>query len=512
MRSVVATDKNFVTLRRVCIPLLIVLVTILVLFGAWMLATLRADGWPMIHSDAVLFLPAASSIANGEGFNFSVYTRLFLAREPSSWALDLHGQIYPWLLAQLARSGHYQRLISATGTIAAATVLLGFFATALRLRVQHWSTVAAVPAAAAVAVSAGVFSFAYAGRPEQLVPMVCFLFVALRAHPAMRNSAVGYGLEVGTIAACSPAPALLAGLLYVNWMLLSSRPSQLLPRLSKLALASVLAWVALMLMVSPYAPWEILLNTVRESVAANVGSPIGRRFALEMLVLRLDLPWIGLPWLLLLVVVVLRAVRQPMPLAQRAAFWAIACITLAVFYRVGLERYTSQYTFAGLGVLALMLTLSALDFASQSARGRWFWGVALVVAAAPSGFGLLYFAQREGDHAAYGDSRAVVMAQVAALLESAQRDDRMLVKDGDAPLFLLEQRPKRILSVIDLTPAAMDEVQGTLLIQARWILVPSNWEPQPPPGFRFLTSFSRNPARRDWQAAGYGVHVFEKIE
>jgi hypothetical protein len=513
MQSVVAGDKIFVTPQTIGTRFALVLIILTVIASTWFLATLRSDGWPMVHSDAVLFLPAASSIADGEGFNFSVYTRLYLAREPHSWALDLHGQVYPWLLAQLARSSDYLDLINATGVIAAATVLLGFFAMLLRLRAEQWSTGMAWLTAAAVALSAGMFSCAYAGRPEQLVPMICLAFAGWRAHPGLRHSSLSFGAEVGVIAACTPAPAVLAGLLYLNWLLLSSKAAQLPQRCIKLALASVLTWALAVTLVSPYAAIDILLNTFVEFSSASVGSPVGRRFALEMLILRSDLPWIGLSWLLLGLVMAWCAQRQSLPLWQRAVFCLVAGLTLLVFYRVGLERYTAQYTFASLGVIAVLLSANLIDLAAPSVRSLNWWRAALLLAAAPPAFGFIYWSARENENHAVGDSRSAIMVPLAQLLANAAPADRFVVKDGDAPIFVLEARPNRMLSVIDLTSTAIAQTEQALNIKARWLLLPTHLPPTSPTAdYRYVTSFGRDPARRDWQPAGYGVHVFERID
>lgn len=475
------------------------------LLFAWLLIRVTVDGWPALSSDAVLFVPAASRIADAEGWLFGVYTRLFLAREPHSWAFDLHGQIYPWLLAKLARDGSYLAIHAAACWIAAATALLGYLALWMRLRAGGWRDWPASAAAFVLAAALAMISFAYVGRPEQLVPLLSCLCLGLRAHPSLRRSAAFYGLEVGLIAACSPAPAVLAGLIYANVVLLESPERELFLRWTKLLIAAAMGWALLVWTISPYSPLAVLLNTLNEAGSAHGAAPLGRRIALQMLAFRPDLPWVGLGFAALFCTLIAAHLATPMTHLKRTLGIALLALLSALVYLLALRTYTSQYVLVALSGLMMGVVLTE----ASPLKPRWTQALAVIAMALPAA-GIAHFLERQQDLQRWGDSRSNVAAQVAELLQNAGPLDRIVFPDGELALMVLEDRPRRMLSVTNFSPELLNRVEKALEVKVRWVFVPVHLAPEAPLGFRYLTTFSRQPERRDWQPNGYGVHVFER--
>jgi hypothetical protein len=367
------------------------------------------------------------------------------------------------VLAAIAGSPDYAALIEASRRMVVWVAVLVWLASWVRSGGSWPLALLALPLAAGVAL----VSLSHAGRPEQFVPAVCAVAWMLRAHPGLRRSAVGFGMEVGAVAFVSPAPAVILGLLYGWTLLTGSRGGWPALRMLRFAAAATASWVVLVGCFSPFDPWTVLVRTAEAYLGARDAAPHGLTVGLRMLATHPDVPMVGGAWLLFAAYAVHASWRAAH--AEGGSRW-LALVVLAVLGStiaiLGVRTYTAQYTFVSMH-LALLSAVGAL-----AVRGREDHGIVVALTAALSLPMLALWTAPPGARMFHGaDLRRAAAPALAA--SAVPADSAVLSLESDAMLWLAESRPGRIVVGQSLSRAARTRIESALGRRLCWALTES---------------------------------------
>lgn len=465
---------------------LMAVVTGAVCVSVWQMIT---AGWPLPHLDSVLFWQVASHIADGEGFDFSNYTRLFYARAEANWQFDVHGQLFGPLLALLSPSGAYLDLLRGAATLAVLTLLLATATAWIVARDAKLQGFGCVLVVLLTALGSSWISVSLLGRPEQAVPLVVLLGLLFRrAFPGV-SSSWSQGIEIGLIAAISPLPGVIAGVLYGYFAALDHSPKTALVEIAKRAGLALATWTLVVLLVSPFSPWEVLSNTVAQFFSANAGGWMSRKYVAWELTLDPRKPGLILAWALC-ALAVLWQLRERSGWA-RVALLLGAAMVLMVVYKTSLER-TLTYNFLGLAVIALERA-GTVAATLSSASLRRAAVLMLTLAAALPGWGLVTALRDFPSYLRSGATLAQAQQALAPALVALSPQQRVLVSEVSLPpMFLLEANPNQLLSVTDTAAEHIDRAEKTFAIDADFFLLSAAPEMRymiPPSGYREVLHF-----------------------
>ena len=429
-----------------------------------------SQGWPLLNLDSVLYFQVASNIAEGKGYIFENYARLYYARGVDDWQFDLHGQLFAPTLAAFASSGSYVDLIKAAAllnVLALAAAWAAAWMTLTRFGKLGWTR---ATLSLALGLGAMWVGTALTGRPEQLIPLVlCIGWILREAFPKLDPTVLA-GLEIALIAAISPLPGSLAGLIYAYFALRNPNTKAALTAIATLALVAGIGWFVVTWMVSPYSPLEVLKNTVLQAFSAIGSGWVSRKFVLWEMTLDPRKPGLILVWMLGAAAVIAWTFNQSTSRLKRVIVVLLGLLLLGVIYKACAEQ-TLTYNLIGLALIPARHALEVWATGEVPAKfARWF-PHALIVAVVFPGFGALEALRHYPDYRR-GADLAAAQAALRPYLDSLSGTQRIVVSEvAYPPTFLLEALPGKILTVGDLTPAQIGQLSSSFGITVRYVLV-----------------------------------------
>jgi len=431
-----------------------------------------ASGWPAPHLDSVLYFQLSSHVAAGDGFLFSNYSRLYFARGVDNWLFDLHGQLFWPLLGWLSPGSDYSALLRGAALLSVITFFLSAGLALLitrALALKPWLRVGVV---LALALGLSFISVSLMGRPEQGIGVVLVLAAIARQLRPHWDAALIQGATIGLIAAFSPLAGVLAGALYAWLGALDHPPRKALLFVLRLGLSALGTWALLIILVSPFWPWEILRNTLMQFLSAYGSGYMSRMYVLWELSVDPRKPGIALAWLLAGSLVIFQAARS----RANGYRWAVTLVggllVALLLYKTSMER-TLTYNFIGLALIPLERAWQIWTSLDLSARKRRIGAAVIALACALPGLGFVDALLSWQSYRHAGATLAEAQHALAPYLAKMAPSERIVVSEVSVPpLFLLEARPKQMVSVADLTAEQVGQVEQAFSIQARYAILP----------------------------------------
>gem|GEM_PF-6899814 len=236
------------------------------LVGGWLSTKTR---WPGLHQDSSRYSTVIINRANGLGNTYDVFTRV-IKMEKGNLSFDVHGQLYYPLVATFIRGEGYGGLLRFLHLINLLAFILAagiFFHTARRQTGCSIAIASLVGASGALVI--GSLLQYLQGRPDHGIVITLLIFGLLTRR---EGSPLLAGLRIGLVAAMSPLPAYLLGLMTVWSDSLRQRRTVNLVRNSLLSLiVALLCWGALTSLVYPGPLTNLFIRTISDGTQENAG-------------------------------------------------------------------------------------------------------------------------------------------------------------------------------------------------------------------------------------------------
>jgi hypothetical protein len=449
---------------------------LIVLAHLGLLTGMAAVGWPPPHMDGVLFWTTALNIRHGNGAVYGIIEYTYEVR--GTWNADFHTQMYPQVMAFLARGGDFADLTAASLALTACTSVVGFLLYVCLFRTAGFGRPVAGLFAAGMALATGNVMLRFTGRPEVMFPLVMTVFALLRMGPALRRRAAFVdGVEVGLLAAISPAPAAAYGLLRCGWVVATSNREGAIGACLLRGVTAVVIYSAWVELVTPYSAYEVIKNTVGLGPAAYRGIPLKPRDIPEFLFVNQQSPLMGF-----LVVAAggaaVAGLRNWSSVSPVRRWTTTLCVLCGGLYLLnyGILR-GSMYNVLPLAVFMVELALGAYRQFGRFGRGFILGSLALVGAGGLAGqslwaAGLCARLQHDEEHARLG-------AELAEVVGSQRGNERIVMQwDVEPPFFTYDRMPFRMIGVLPLTPEKVREVERVHGVVVRTLLT---WVPRDGP-------------------------------
>lgn len=236
------------------------------LVGGWLSTKTR---WPGLHQDGARYSTVIINRANGLGNTYDVFARV-IRMEKGNLSFDVHGQLYYPLVALFLKGKDFGGLLQ----FLHFTNLLTFICAGLifyhlaRRGAGCTITGSALLAVSAALVTGSLLQYLQ-GRPDHGIVIVLVIFGLFSRR---EGSPLISGLRIGIVAAMSPLPAYLLGLMTV-WSdsLRQSSPVRLIRNALLSAVIALLAWTLLTWLAYPGPLMNLFIRTVSDGTQENSG-------------------------------------------------------------------------------------------------------------------------------------------------------------------------------------------------------------------------------------------------
>jgi hypothetical protein len=464
---------------------------------ASLLAVMAHEGWPGLHHDAILYVTPAVKSANGEEWNFAIYTPPLLHRPQGDWSWDAHGQLYQAVLLWLMPGGDMSDLMAAMGSLNILTVLaLAVYFVVSFSRVAgmgDWGVTAWTVFSLGGSTSILLW---LQGRPEHLLPLLLAvggLAYGLARAPWQRDLVAG--IVVGLIAATSPLPGLVAasaclvvlGLGQDRWL-------QLLRRALGVGGAALVAWYLAILVSCPFSPLEVLRNTIAAS--AQVPRPRGLSLIIEAWLLNPSFYLVGVPFLGAFVLAVAKACKTPLGLARRVLLGLLASNLLYWVSQSGIIFPGFYYNLLGFYPVVVVWTMRHLAGAQQPSAMlptvRWVAASILLVATMAASTGVVRNALLLVPYRDAGLTLQMARSYAGEEFARLKPGQRIALPPYHRPcMVVLDDGGWHLVTLAEDLPS-LTKVETKLGIEVKVLLWPQTDDGQPPDkldGFRLTKSY-----------------------
>jgi hypothetical protein len=442
---------------------------LVVLLLAAMAMRILQSGWPAPSGDSALFFPVASSLSDGKVDSFEPYTRLYFARGTGDWRYDLHGQLHAPLIALLALSGDYLDILGSAALWLLITMLVAAQASWVALAGLKLSATARAIGTVLGASAIGAIALGLNGRPEQLVPLAVMLLMWAE-HLAPRSlHAYLRGISIGVLGALSPMSGLLGGAFIALKALHDETPLNWIKQVFVMGGVAAIAWWLIVIACSAHAPIAVFRNTLEQYASARFGGNMSRRVVAAAMSVDPTKPGLILVWMswFALCAIGVYQRRQGVAHALLTAIFGLICAVLVYafcFHRV------QTYNLIGLAPIAFGAVLA---HAARTDSQRTWLGWALALAVGIPSLGWVSITSQFFEYQTGGATLSEARSALRPRLDALKATEKLAISDArNPPLYLLEPRTQRMLTLADPTPEQRSVIEQAFSVQLVGFVVP----------------------------------------